>query len=33
MYEKSKVTFTQIPDAAQRSFVANHTNDITMTQT
>jgi AcrR family transcriptional regulator len=31
MYEKSQVTVTQILDAAQRSFVANNYNSITMT--
>jgi len=31
MYQKSQVTITQILDAAQRSFVANNYNDITMT--
>ena len=31
MYEKSQVTIEQILDAAQRSFVANEYNDITMT--
>ncbi|MDX1436237.1 MAG: TetR/AcrR family transcriptional regulator [Anaerolineales bacterium] len=30
MYLKSKVTITQILDAAQRSFVSNNYNDITM---
>ena len=31
MYGKSQVTITQMLDAAQRSFVANNDNAITMT--
>jgi TetR/AcrR family acrAB operon transcriptional repressor len=31
MYQKSQATITQILDAAQRSFVANNYNDVTMT--
>lgn len=31
MYEKSQATITQILDAAQRSFVSNNYNEITMT--